>query len=187
MSETRVVLNKYLQSTQNFVKHIQDVISYTKMKDTQIDRDREQIIKEREDSMVKSNVLLGQVNAMREDRDIAQQKVNEADKLSQAAKDQLIKVDLLVEKMDGKEKSIKEREEKQKDIVSRNSIISNRIYKDSLRINKKEAELSLLEKELNSRKELLNQKEEELMIKEERLESREETLRRTAKQLGVIY
>lgn len=54
MTDIKSVLNKYIQESTNFITYIENIISDVEMKTTQIEHDREQIIKERADIIAKS-------------------------------------------------------------------------------------------------------------------------------------
>jgi hypothetical protein len=173
MENIKFNLDKYLgliKDTQNFVNSVNNICDNLKIREDQIIKDREQIIKDRAELIKRSNMINAQVDSMREDRDNANQKANEAEKLRELAKGELIKASNVIEQMKIKEAELDKRAVKYKDLEDKEKNLKYLIeLKESYAVKD-----NFIRKE----QELLYDKQKSLEIREEKIQQQEERLKR---------
>lgn len=147
--------NRELNQLQQLLAGWQEELT---VRETQIAKDTETVKRQREELITKSNLILEQVNGLRGQKEAADQKILEAQKLRQSAISQMEEADKRLAQASLKEKNSKDVEEREKQINLQLQVVET----ERMELQK---EQSLLQKEQI----LLDEKQQALVIRENRI------------------
>lgn len=175
--ELGVIVDKFVRDTEVFVNTIKAVMHDVELEKASVNRERETLLKERADIIKRANTTLAQVDSMRIERDDANNKVRESEKLREVADQQMVKVNLMREEIEKREHELEQKlakvaqlEEKEKSIEKKIGTLNE--------VEQMKESLAIKENFIRKEQALLYEKQKSLEIREDKLKIAEERVRR---------
>lgn len=156
---------------------IQQTVEDLEIRERQIEKDKESIKREREELIKKQNIIIGQLDGMREDRERAEKMIREGSALKKESLEKQEDLDVKKKELDNREIEIEIKERKvyqlekdKEELEERERILST-------------SEVTLKEKEMKLEKEqeLLQEKKLALDLREQRIQKEEARVSRILK------